>query len=183
MAEVITLKQVPWDIGRSVDAYPRVSDQVNDDLPPTGVGVVQAAPVNADQTLTYTLEPGFYWAVAPITSGGRDYRYVADRVRWGRPAWPVRRVRPARPVRRVSLARREPAARRAQRVYRDVMAIPERPARKDPRGSRATPATPEARLDPRVLPVPRDQRDRRASPAPLDRRVLRAIQARRALRG
>jgi hypothetical protein len=80
MAETITLRQVPWDIGRSVDAYPRVSDQVNDDLPPTGVSAVQAAPVNPDQTLTYTLEPGFYWAVAPITGGGRDYRYVAFEV-------------------------------------------------------------------------------------------------------
>jgi hypothetical protein len=77
MAETITLHAVPWSIGRSVDAYPRISDQVNNDLPPTGVSAVQSAPVSPDQSLTYALEPGDYWAVAPITSGGRDYRYVA----------------------------------------------------------------------------------------------------------
>jgi hypothetical protein len=71
------LKAVPWAIGAVIPAYPRVSDQMPPDLPPTGVASVGSSTVQGDQSLTYTLAPGIYWACAPLTPGQRDYRYVA----------------------------------------------------------------------------------------------------------
>jgi hypothetical protein len=72
----ITLTLVPWPIASTVNAYPRVSDQILPDLPPTGVPVVDSAVVAADHSLSFDLPPGVYWAVAPLTAGQRDYRYV-----------------------------------------------------------------------------------------------------------
>jgi hypothetical protein len=74
---VVTLTLVPWEIGVAVDAYPRRSDQVLSDMPPTGVGVAGSSSVLSDRSLTYNLPDGEYWAVAPITPGQRDYRYLA----------------------------------------------------------------------------------------------------------
>jgi hypothetical protein len=73
------LRLVPWQLGATVKAYPRVSEQVLPDLPPTGVPVLASAVVAADQTLTFDLPEGDYWAVAPLTPGQRDYRYVGFR--------------------------------------------------------------------------------------------------------
>jgi hypothetical protein len=90
----ITLTLVPWPIASTVNAYPRVSDQILPDLPPTGVPVVDSAVVAADHSLSFDLPPGVYWAVAPLTAGQRDYRYVGFRP--GRRALPARRARRAR---------------------------------------------------------------------------------------
>lgn len=73
---VIRLTDVPWKIGSDVDAYPRKSDQMLPDMPPTGVAKVDTDTVAPDQSLVYDLSDGAYWAVAPITPGQRDYRYV-----------------------------------------------------------------------------------------------------------
>ena len=75
----ITLKDVPWPVGSVVMFYPRISDQVLNDLPPTGVPDVFFAFVQPDGTLSIApqiLEDGQYWAAAPVTPGGRDYRWV-----------------------------------------------------------------------------------------------------------
>jgi hypothetical protein len=75
----ITLTNVPWPIGTAVPIYPRTSDQVLPDLPPTGVPIVLSPVVAAGQTLqiaAQTLEDGQYWAAAPVTPGFRDYRWV-----------------------------------------------------------------------------------------------------------
>jgi hypothetical protein len=71
-----TLTLVPWAIDTEIDAYPRISDQILPDLPPTGVPVLQTQQVAADHSLTFDLQPGAYWAVAPLTPGQRDYRYI-----------------------------------------------------------------------------------------------------------
>jgi hypothetical protein len=73
------LRLVPWQLAATVKAYPRVSEQVLPDLPPTGVPILASAVVAADQTLTFDLPEGDYWAVAPLTPGQRDYRYVGFR--------------------------------------------------------------------------------------------------------
>jgi hypothetical protein len=74
---VVKLTLVPWAVATSVVAYPRVSDQVLPDMPPTGVASAAASPVLADRSLSYDLPDGDYWAVAPLTLGQRDYRYLA----------------------------------------------------------------------------------------------------------
>jgi len=74
-----TLTLVPWAPGTTVDAYPRVSDQILADMPPTGVPMVASEVVAADRSLLFDLPEGDYWAVAPMTPGQRDYRYVQFR--------------------------------------------------------------------------------------------------------
>lgn len=74
MANVV-LRQVPWAVGANVPYYPRTSDQVLPDMPPTGVPALGNALVASDQTLTYDVVPGQYWACAPL-SAPRDFRYV-----------------------------------------------------------------------------------------------------------
>lgn len=73
----IKLELVPWAVGRIVQAYPRKSDLILPDMPPPQIPAVASVVVAADQSLTFTLEAGVYWAIAPITEGGRDYRYLA----------------------------------------------------------------------------------------------------------
>jgi hypothetical protein len=70
-----TLHNVPWASGTSVKAYLRLGEPLPD-LPPTGQSALDTQAVASDQTLTFSLGAGLYWAVAPITPGGRDYRYV-----------------------------------------------------------------------------------------------------------
>ena len=72
----VKLTLVPWDADTTVPAYPRVSEQILPDLPPTGVAPVTESVVSAGRSLTYDLPFGDYWAAAPLTDGLRDYRYV-----------------------------------------------------------------------------------------------------------
>ena len=73
-----TLARVPWEVGRTVLAYPRKSDLILADGPPPQIASVASEVVTADQSLTYgpDLDPGDYWAIAPLTEGQRDFRYV-----------------------------------------------------------------------------------------------------------
>jgi hypothetical protein len=75
---VTRLLLVPWVVGTSVKAYPRKSDLILPDGPPPQIPSVQTVAVAADQSLTFgpNLDPGEYWAIAPLTPGQRDYRYV-----------------------------------------------------------------------------------------------------------
>ena len=75
----VAMSLVPWDPGTTVDAYPRTSDQILADMPPTGVPKVASEVVAADRSLLFDLPEGDYWAVAPMTPGQRDYRYVQIR--------------------------------------------------------------------------------------------------------
>jgi hypothetical protein len=73
-----TLMLVPWAIGTAVKAYPRRSELKLPDMPPPMVAAVATQNVGADQSVTFGpgLDPGEYWAIAPLTPGQRDYRYV-----------------------------------------------------------------------------------------------------------
>jgi len=73
-----TLQLVPWAPGRAVPCYPRKSDLVLPDQPPPMIPATATATVASDQSLTYgpDLTPGEYWAIAELTPGQRDYRYV-----------------------------------------------------------------------------------------------------------
>lgn len=78
MAETVVLTLVPWDAGRNVDAYPRRSELRLDDMAPPMIASAKLATVAPDRSLTFAgLAPGEYWAIAPITVGQRDYRYIA----------------------------------------------------------------------------------------------------------
>ena len=82
----IQMQLVPWDPCTSVGAYSRVSEQMPEDQPPTGVSVVQTAIVASDDSLTYLdLPDGDYWATAPA---GGVWRYVAFSVRTVEPGIP-----------------------------------------------------------------------------------------------
>lgn len=77
MAENVRLELVPWEIGTSVSAYRRKSELMVGDGPPPMVVPSVAVAVAADKSLTFAgLAPGEYWAIAPITAGQRDYRYL-----------------------------------------------------------------------------------------------------------
>lgn len=73
-----TLTLVPWAPGQQVKAYPKRSELVLPDQPPPQVPSVQTVAVASDQSLTFgpDLDPGEYWAIAELTPGQRDYRYV-----------------------------------------------------------------------------------------------------------
>jgi hypothetical protein len=73
-----TLTLVPWAIGTTVKAYPRRSELKLPDMPPPMVASVATDVVDAEQSITFGpgLDPGEYWAIAPLTAGQRDYRYV-----------------------------------------------------------------------------------------------------------
>lgn len=82
----VTLTLVPWAPGATVGAYPRKSEQMRPEGPPTGVPVLQTAIVANDASLTFTALPdGEYWAVAPINGNGGmptsvdpgEYQYIA----------------------------------------------------------------------------------------------------------
>jgi hypothetical protein len=75
----VDLTLVPWAPATSVAVYPRVSEQVLADMPPTGVPVVATNVVAPDRSLSFDLPEGDYYAVAPMTPGQRDYRYLAFR--------------------------------------------------------------------------------------------------------
>jgi hypothetical protein len=78
MTLTVTLRNVPWPPGTLVEAFPRISEIVHPDMPPPGQQWVDQSNVLNDWTLPFGVpDPGQYWAVAPITPGGRDYRYVA----------------------------------------------------------------------------------------------------------
>jgi hypothetical protein len=66
----------PWEPGRGVPAYQRRSEVILPDMPPPGQQPVSAATVADDYTLTFDIIPGTYWAIAPLTPGGKDYRYI-----------------------------------------------------------------------------------------------------------
>jgi hypothetical protein len=73
----ITLTLVPWAPGTSVGAYPRRSEQMLPEQPPTGVPPVGTQTVAADATLTYAGLPlGDYWAAAPVNGNGL-WQYVS----------------------------------------------------------------------------------------------------------
>jgi hypothetical protein len=77
MAEDVTLTLVRWPIGTSVGAYPRLSEQQSDQMPPV-VPVSQVSTVENDNSLTYhALADGEYWAAAPL---GDRWQYVAFNV-------------------------------------------------------------------------------------------------------
>jgi hypothetical protein len=71
----IALTLVPWAPGTAVGAYPRRSEQMLPDQPPTGTVAQDTRVVAADASLTYPdLSFGDYWAAAPL---GDAWRYVA----------------------------------------------------------------------------------------------------------
>jgi hypothetical protein len=73
----VTLTLVPWAPGTPVGAYPRRSEQMLPEQPPTGVDPRDTQLVSAQGSLTYTaLDPGEYWAAAPIDGTG-VWQYVA----------------------------------------------------------------------------------------------------------
>jgi hypothetical protein len=71
-----TLTLVPWAPGTSVGAYPRRSEQLRPDGPPTGIPPVDTQIVTGDASLTYDLADGEYWAAAPL-NGSDLWQYVA----------------------------------------------------------------------------------------------------------
>jgi hypothetical protein len=74
----VTLANVPWPAGQTVDAYPRRSELRLPDGPPPGVAKESSAVVSPARTLVVTVAAyGEYWACAPLTPGERDYAYVA----------------------------------------------------------------------------------------------------------
>jgi hypothetical protein len=78
MADLTTrMELVPWPSGTTVGAYLRKSDLRLPDGPPPGVPVSGSAVVATDQSLTFTLPEGSYWAIAPLTAGLRDYLYLS----------------------------------------------------------------------------------------------------------
>jgi hypothetical protein len=72
----ITLTLVPWAPGTSVGAYPRRSEQLRPDGPPTGIPATDTQIVAADASLTYDLADGEYWAAAPV-NGSDHWQYVS----------------------------------------------------------------------------------------------------------
>jgi hypothetical protein len=76
---VLTL--VPWSPGTNVTAYPRKSEQIRPDGPPTGVKASETRPVADDATLRFiSLDDGEYWACAPI---GDLWQYLSFSVESG----------------------------------------------------------------------------------------------------
>lgn len=72
------LTDVPWAGGTGVTAYPRRSDLMLPDMPPPGVAPDTSGIVTSARTLTLNVSDyGSFWAVAPLTPGQRDYRYIA----------------------------------------------------------------------------------------------------------
>jgi hypothetical protein len=71
-----TLTLVPWAPGTPVSAYPRRSEQLRPDGPPTGVPPTDTQIVADDASLTYDVADGEYWAAAPI-NGSDHWQYVA----------------------------------------------------------------------------------------------------------
>lgn len=74
------LRNVPWPIDTMVSAYQRLSGPLPD-MPPPSQPSFGVAPVMPDRSVSFDagvadFDPGQYWAVAPLTPGGRDYRYV-----------------------------------------------------------------------------------------------------------
>ena len=70
----ITMTLVPWPTGTPVSAYPRRSEQMLDNQPPTMIPAVATQLVAADASLTYSdLDDGEYWAAAPL---GETWRYI-----------------------------------------------------------------------------------------------------------
>lgn len=83
-----TLRNVPWPIGAEVPVYPRISDQMLPDMPPTGVSAVAVGMVQETQILQFgDLPYGEYWACAPLTPGMRDFQYVGFGVVAPPPEW------------------------------------------------------------------------------------------------
>lgn len=74
----ITLTDLPWPGGTGIMVYPRVSDLILPDMPPPGVTPDTSGIVAVDRTLLVDVSDyGSYWAIAPMTVGQRDYRYVS----------------------------------------------------------------------------------------------------------
>jgi hypothetical protein len=74
----VTLANVPWAAGQTVDVYPRRSELRLPDGPPPGVAKETSAIVSAARTLAVTVAAyGEYWACAPLTPGQRDYQYTS----------------------------------------------------------------------------------------------------------
>lgn len=71
-----TLTLVPWAPGTPVGAYPRRSEQLRPDGPPTGVPPADTQIVTDTASLTYDLADGEYWAAAPLNGSG-TWQYVA----------------------------------------------------------------------------------------------------------
>jgi hypothetical protein len=72
----ITLTLVPWAPGTSVGAYPRRSEQLRPDGPPTGITPTDTEVVADDASLSYNLADGEYWAAAPV-NGSDHWQYVS----------------------------------------------------------------------------------------------------------
>ena len=71
------MELVPWAIGTNVSAYRRKSELMLADGPPPMIAPTQTAAVAADKSLTFAaIAAGEYWAIAPLTAGQRDYRYL-----------------------------------------------------------------------------------------------------------
>jgi hypothetical protein len=128
----VTLANVPWPAGQTVDAYPRRSELRLPDGPPPGVAKETSAIVSAARTLAVTVAAyGEYWACAPLTPGQRDYQYVAfnadvpapTQIAGPQGAQGRRSARPAGSCGalvaglREGRRRRRPAGRRAQPAY------------------------------------------------------------------
>jgi hypothetical protein len=75
----VRLTLVPWAIGQTVGAYPRLSDQVLPDGPPTGVEPVHQVPVHTDNSVTFVVADGMYYACGQMPDG--TWRYVAFEAR------------------------------------------------------------------------------------------------------
>lgn len=82
------LTDVPWAGGTAVTAYPKRSELMLPDMPPPGIAPDASGIVTTERTLTLDVSAyGSYWAVAPLTAGQRDYRYVAFDVVAPEPAY------------------------------------------------------------------------------------------------
>ena len=74
-----TLTLVPWGPGTPVGAYPRRSEQMLPEQPPTMIAAQETATVDDDASLTFTaLADGEYWAIA--TDGSPTLTYVSFNV-------------------------------------------------------------------------------------------------------
>lgn len=86
MPDPVTLTLVPWAPGQTVGAYPRRSEQMRPEGPPTMVPLLENGTVAADASLTYvTLADGEYWAAAPADGNWRYIAFNAETVQPGIP--------------------------------------------------------------------------------------------------
>jgi hypothetical protein len=75
----ITLTLVPWAPGTPVGAYPRHSEQMLPNQPPTGIPVEDTQPVAGDASLTFpNLGGGEYWAAAAFNGGWQYVAFTVD---------------------------------------------------------------------------------------------------------